>query len=344
MAKRKATPKTTQELNAAIVEAQKRLLSAIKEVKEVSEEEAEAVPVEEIVPENSAASAELTPVDSTSETECAQPHSLTAGNADPLTALVPATATSVTVTQVTKLADLSSAELDAYIKDRAVRCERHVAGFARRVSELYLALFEMEGRFNKQQGARTDLKELPAKTWTEYVQGSGANYDNYRKWKSRMNAATKQLGVVVAPDKGDSKGSKGGSSNNAAVTQAAKELADAKVKLGKSAEDGSEQAKAIIADYEKKHEAALVQAQAEDSNAKPSSEFKVNKRLAAIVEVGEHYIRVMERVVNSNAVTVTDRQKKDIETASQAWRKVLRDARELTWAIKTIERQEKEAA
>jgi len=264
--------------------------------------------------------------------------------ADSLAELGSAIATYVTVTQVTKLADLTSVELDAYIRDRAVRCERYVAGFARRVSELYLALLEMEGRFNKQQGARTDLKELSAQTWTEYVESSGANPDAYRKWKSRMNAATKQLGTVVVPDGGNG-GKNGGSSKNAAVTQAAKELADAKLKLGKSAEDGSEQAKAILADYEKKHEAALVQAQADtkgDSNAKPSSEFKVNKRLAAIVEVGERYIRVMERVIKTDALT--DRQKKDIEKASQAWRKVLRDARELTWAIKTIERQEKEAA
>ncbi len=264
-----------------------------------------------------------------------------AGEADPQAALVPAKATSVTVTQVKKLANLTSIELDAYIKDKALRCQRHVAGFARRATELYLALFEMEGRFNKQQGARTDLKELLAQTWTEYVEGSGANYDSYRKWKSRMDAATKQLGVVVAPDKGDSKGSKGGSSKNAAVAQAAKELADAKLKLGKSAEDGSEQAKAILADYEKKHEAALVQAQAHttaDSNAKPSSEFKVNKRLAAIVEVGERYIRMMERVVHT--APQTDRQKNDIEKARKSWRKVLQDARTLSWAVQVIEKQD----
>jgi hypothetical protein len=268
-------------------------------------------------------------------------------NADPLGALVPAKSTPVTVTQVIKLADLTSVELDAYIKDKALRCQRHVAGFTRRAAELYLALFEMEGRFNKQQGARTDLKQLSAQTWTEYVGGSGANYDSYRKWKSRMDAATKQLGVVVALDKGDSKGSKGGSSKNAAVTQAAKELADAKLKLGKSAEDGSEQAKAILADYKKKHEAALVQAQADataDSNAKPSSEFKVNKRLAAIVEVGERYIRVMERVVHT--APQTDRQKDDIEKARKSWRKVLQDARTLSWAVQVIEKQgeEEEAA
>jgi hypothetical protein len=91
MAKKKTTPKTTQELNAAIVEAQKKLLSAIKEVKEVSEEEAAAVPVEEIVPENSAVTAELAPVDSSLETAFGQHNLPPAGGVDSLAVLVPAT-------------------------------------------------------------------------------------------------------------------------------------------------------------------------------------------------------------------------------------------------------------
>ena len=74
-----------------------------------------------------------------------------------------------------------------------------------------------------------------------------------------------------------------------------------------------------------------------DSPDQPSAETRVNKRLAAIVEVAEKYIRVMERVVRSDAVTLTDRQQRDIEKASESWRKVLRDARELSWAAKIIE-------
>lgn len=285
-----------------------------------------------------------------------QPTIPPAGVADPRAALVPATSSSVTVPQVAKLADLSSAELDAYIKDRAVRCERHVAGFARRVSELYLALFEMEGRFNKQQGARTDLKELSAQTWTEYVEGSGANYDAYRKWKSRMNAATKQLGTVVDPD-GGSKG-KGGASRTQSnsVAEAAKNLAEVKEKLGSAAEGSdNEQAKAIIGQYEKEYADAVakdtdVVAKAvesgtkTDAKVKPPAETKVNKRLAAIVEVAERYIRVMERVVDSKAVTPTDQQQRDIEKARESWRKVLQDARTLSWAVRVIEEQEEKAA
>jgi len=50
----------------------------------------------------------------------------------------------------------------------------------------------------------------------------------------------------------------------------------------------------------------------------------------------------MERTVNS--ATLTDRQRKDLDKASASWREVLRDAREITWAVKMIERQEEEAA
>lgn len=256
-----------------------------------------------------------------------------AGVADPLTALEPATSTSVTVTQVTKLADLSSVELDAYIKDRASRCERHVTGFARRVSELYLALLEMEGRYNKQQGARTDLKELPAQTWTEYVEASGVNPDAYRKWKSRMNAATKQLDTVITADGS----ARQWSDSSSAAKTAQKALADAKAQLGTSAEAGNEQAKAIIAGYEKAvNDAAVVKPE----QTKSSPEMRVNKRLAAIVEVAERYIRVMERVVNDD--TLNERQRKDIGKVRLAWRKVLRNAQELTFAVRVIERQEEE--
>jgi hypothetical protein len=131
-------------------------------------------------------------------------------------------------------------------------------------------------------------------------------------------------------------------SKNTAVVQTAKALAEVKEKLGKSADDGSEQAKAIITEYEKKHEEALVQAQANtttDTTEKSSPEMRVNKRLATIVEVGEKYIRVMERVMSSNVITLDDRQQRDLEKASESWRKVLRDARELSFAVKIIEGQ-----
>ncbi len=192
------------------------------------------------------------------------------GAADPQTGVGTASEpTYVTVTQV-RLCDkslqaMSAVELDAYIKDRAVRCQRHVDGFKRRATELYLALLEMEGRYNKQQGARSDLHKLPAQTWTEYVEASGVDPATYRKWKSRQNQTLKLLGGVVAPDgtgSGNGRGSSRHTTNpaTAAVNQAAKDLADAKAKLGRAAEDGSEQAKTIIAGYEKAHEDAVAAA------------------------------------------------------------------------------------
>jgi hypothetical protein len=129
-------------------------------------------------------------------------------------------------------------------------------------------------------------------------------------------------------------------SKNAAVVEAGNLLADAKVQFGKSAEDGNEEAKAIIADYEKRHSDAVAQADATvDATAKPSAEMRVNKRLAAIAEAGERYIRVMARVIYSDSVTLTDRQQHDLEKASEQWNKCLRDARELSWAVKVIEGQ-----
>jgi hypothetical protein len=83
---------------------------------------------------------------------------------------------------------------------------------------------------------------------------------------------------------------------------------------------------------------AVAKAEAAPKNiAKSSPETRVNKRLATIVEVGERYIRVMERVVNSNAAALTERQQNDLQKASESWRKVLRDARELSWAARVIE-------
>jgi hypothetical protein len=76
----------------------------------------------------------------------------------------------------------------------------------------------------------------------------------------------------------------------------------------------------------------------------PKADLKINKRLAAIVEVAEKYIRVMERVVFSKTVALTVRQRRDIEKATESWRKVLRDARALSWAVRVIEEQEEKAA
>ena len=122
-----------------------------------------------------------------------------AGETDPRAdvGLANSTQTCVTVTQDKGLKTLSAVELDAYIQSRALRCSKHVAGFRRRATELYTALIEMERRYNKQQGARSDLHELPAETWTQYVESSGISPATFRKWKSRLNNSMR---LLVAPD------------------------------------------------------------------------------------------------------------------------------------------------
>ena len=146
-----------------------------------------------------------------------QPTIPPAGDADPRAASVPANSnhTYVTVTQVKGLKSLSPVELDAYIQSRALRCSMHVNGFRRRATELYTALIEMERRYNKQQGARSDLHELPAKTWTEYVESSGINPATYRKWKSRLNNSMR---LLIAPDGTPTISSGAGVSRNPAPT------------------------------------------------------------------------------------------------------------------------------
>ena len=136
------------------------------------------------------------------------------------------------------------------------------------------------------------------------------------------------------------------SRNAAALKQAAEMLALTKAELGKSAEGGCEQAKAIIASEEKNYADAVTaaakeqQATAGNAEVKPSPEMRVNKRLASIVEIAERYIRVMERVVHT--APQTERQKDDLEKTRKAWRKVLQDARTLSWAVQVIEKQDDE--
>jgi hypothetical protein len=129
---------------------------------------------------------------------------------------------------------------------------------------------------------------------------------------------------------------------------AEKEYIDTVAQLQPAADGGNEQAKAIIADAKAKMDAVYNAAVAATGTAmvkdKPSAETRVNKRLASIVEIAERYIRVMERVVHTTPQT--DRQKDDIEKARKSWRKVLQDARTLSWAVQVIEKQgeEEEAA
>lgn len=283
------------------------------------------------------------------------------GDADPQAVLVPASSTVLVTTstcvaaatQVVSFRTMTCLQLREYVEYRSVRCNAHIEGFRRRWTELYPALLEAEARYNKQQGARTDLHDLKEPGFHEFLASVGVPPGTYRSWKSRIAAAMKQLGEVVGPTEAG-RGRKGRTarrrrspapaSASAAVTEAEKNLVEAKTKFGPLAEGGNPQAKAYLAEYEQAHAKAVAATEAtETETEEPKADLKVNKRLSAIAEVAERYIRVMERVVYSGNVTLTDRQKHDLERALQPWRKVLRDARELTWAIKTIERQEEAA-
>jgi len=98
------------------------------------------------------------------------------------------------------LTDLTDAELDARIRKSMDKCERHHHAFLKEVKEsLYPALLEMESRYEKQQGARSDLHELLAQTWHEYLVSVGLPPGTFRSMKSRMNSALKQLQATTDP-------------------------------------------------------------------------------------------------------------------------------------------------
>jgi hypothetical protein len=95
-------------------------------------------------------------------------------------------------------AQMLAPTLDEYIRDRVPECTRLHKLFQGRVRELLAALVEMERRFNKQPGARTDLHELKEPTWHGYLQSIGVNANTFRSWKHRSAAVT-QLNEMVDP-------------------------------------------------------------------------------------------------------------------------------------------------
>jgi hypothetical protein len=244
-----------------------------------------------------------------------------------MTALAPATSvpaeeksslkTCTEISNATVVANVAEVEqLDCEINSIALSI---VGDFERRVkTELLPRLYRMRsvlphGQWGKWYGAFCDRHRIQ---WSIR--------DVQRKFK-QLEDGWKQDPVRI------------NNSKNAAVIQAAKNLANAKAQFSKSADGGNLQAKAHLSQYEKEYADAVAEVKNSDTTEKPSPEIRVNKRLAAIVEVGEKYIRVMERVVYSDAVTLNDRQRRDLEKAAEQWRRVLRDARELSFAVKIIE-------
>ena len=112
-------------------------------------------------------------------------------------ALVKATA-AVTVTPA-NYAGMTATALDNLIKAQHTQCKALYSKLERNSETLYLALEEMERRFEKQQRYRTDLKPLKAPTWHGYLQSRGVQPAAYRKWKSRRNQAARIKTETSAP-------------------------------------------------------------------------------------------------------------------------------------------------
>jgi len=97
-------------------------------------------------------------------------------------------------------AAMSNADLHLHIGKNVEECKGHYTALQKAILEsLYPALLEMESRYEKQQGARSDLHELLAQTWHEYLVSVGLPPGTFRSMKSRMNSALKQLQATTDP-------------------------------------------------------------------------------------------------------------------------------------------------
>ena len=101
----------------------------------------------------------------------------------------------VAVTPETIYTSMATKQLDALIQLRFSQCSKLFEGFTRHADELYQALLEMESRFQKQERFRTDLKELKAQGWHQYLESRGVKPATFRKWKQR------KLQSLVGPPK-----------------------------------------------------------------------------------------------------------------------------------------------
>src|SRR6266702_3055919 len=95
--------------------------------------------------------------------------------------------------------EMTTPDLDAVVVASMKACGGHVEQLNKEVRErLYPALLEMERRFDKQQGARTDLKVLDVQGWHEYLESRMVNPATFRSWKSR-NAVKELEGYLLPP-------------------------------------------------------------------------------------------------------------------------------------------------
>lgn len=107
----------------------------------------------------------------------------------------------VAVTPETIYTSMATRQLDALIQLRFSQCSKLYAGFTRHADELYRALLEMESRFRKQERVRTDLKELKAQGWHQYLESRGVKPATFRKWKQRkLQSLVGPLEPVLVPE------------------------------------------------------------------------------------------------------------------------------------------------
>jgi hypothetical protein len=93
---------------------------------------------------------------------------------------------------------MSASVLDDFIKSQYAQCRSLFRKLERHSDTLYLALAEMETRFQKQERFRTDLKPLKATTWHEYLQSRGVQPAAFRQWKHRkLQSLVKSATPVV---------------------------------------------------------------------------------------------------------------------------------------------------
>jgi hypothetical protein len=117
-------------------------------------------------------------------------------------------ATCVTVTQVDlasdpnaapdSLASLSQQELENRVRKSVETVTRFVGQAKNEVSNTLLpVLMELEHRYDKQIGSRTDLHGAIKPGWYAYLRSLGVNPGTYRVWKSRAHLS--QLKTLILP-------------------------------------------------------------------------------------------------------------------------------------------------
>jgi hypothetical protein len=129
--------------------------------------------------------------------------------------------------------EMTTAELDECIVMSVAACNTHVDSLAKEVRErLYPCLLEMEKRYPKKQGARTDLKAPDEEGWHEYLKSRGITPEAFRKWKSRNSVGELQVHLFPPPEPKGSKGKKG---NSRDISETEKDLlAKAGLRLAKT--------------------------------------------------------------------------------------------------------------